>query len=74
MSENKVAPIRGRYETLTALVSHVMGDPSAEKGLVIYFGEGENGMNIAEIGLTPSDWGLILLEVMMRAQRTWEQV
>lgn len=68
MSGNKVAPIKGYYETIQAMASHVAGDPDARRGIFIYFDE-KDTMTTGSLGLTNADVGMLILEVLHMASR-----
>lgn len=63
---SKVAPIRKKYETVSAMVAHIMGDDTAKSAFICYF-DGESNMSVAELGLTVQDFAMVLLEVTQRA-------
>ncbi len=66
---SKVAPIRKKYETVGALVSHIMGDEKARSVFVIYFDE-EGNRFVAELNLTIGDVAMVLLEATHLAMAT----
>ena len=58
---SKVVPIRKQYETVGAMVSHIMGDEKARGAFVVYF-DNDGNRFVAELNLTIADVALILLE------------
>ena len=66
---SKVVPIKKKYETVSAMVSHIAGDEKARSAFVVYFDD-DGKVFVAEIGLTIGDVGRVLMEAHHLAAAT----